>query len=121
MNAMYFETAEQRRAAEIAADNAILASSKRVQEAQKNQIKEQFGLMNSTSDSIKDIFNTLGEDNAEFVAFQKILAIASANDKIRRSDCGGDGDVDGGRPIHDRVKNCGSGRVGGIRERVWHR
>ena len=49
MNAMYFETAEQRRAAEIAADNAILASSKRVQEAQKNQIKEQFPLMNSTS------------------------------------------------------------------------
>ena len=82
LNAMYFETAEQRRAAEIAADNAILASSKRVQEAQKNQIKEQFGLMNSTVDSIKDIFNTLGEDNAEFVAFQKILAIASATIKL---------------------------------------
>jgi hypothetical protein len=82
LNAMYFETAEQRRAAEIAADNAILASSKRVQEAQKNQIKEQFSLMNSTTDSIKDIFNTLGEDNAEFVAFQKILAIASATIKL---------------------------------------
>ena len=82
LNAMYFETAEQRRAAEIAADNAILASSKRVQEAQKNQIKEQFSLMNSTVDSIKDIFNTLGEDNAEFVAFQKILAIASATIKL---------------------------------------
>lgn len=82
LNAMYFETAEQRRAAEIAADNAILASSKRVQEAQKNQIKEQVSLMNSTVDSIKDIFNTLGEDNAEFVAFQKILAIASATIKL---------------------------------------
>ena len=44
----------------------------------KNQIKQQVELMNSTVDSIKDIFNTLGEDNAEFVAFQKILAIASA-------------------------------------------
>lgn len=82
LNAMYFETAEQRRAAEIAADNAILASSKRVQEAQKNQIKEQYSLMNSTVDSIKEIFNTLGEDNAEFVAFQKILAIASATIKL---------------------------------------
>ena len=38
--------------------------------------------MNSTVDSIKDIFNTLGEDNAEFVAFQKILAIASATIKL---------------------------------------
>ena len=82
LNEMYFETAEQRRAAEIAADNAILASSKRVQEAQKNQIKQQYSLMNSTVDSIKDIFNTLGEDNAEFVAFQKILAIASATIKL---------------------------------------
>ena len=82
LNAMYFETAEQRRAAEIAADNAILESSKRVQEAQKNQIKQQVELMNSTVDSIKDIFNTLGEDNAEFVAFQKILAIASATIKL---------------------------------------
>lgn len=82
LNAMYFETAEQRRAAEIAADNAILASSKRVQEAQKNQIKEQYSLMNSTVDSIKEIFNTLGDDNAEFVAFQKILAIASATIKL---------------------------------------
>lgn len=82
LNAMYFETAEQRRAAEIAADNAILASSKRVQESQKAQIQQQFSLMNSTVDSIKNIFNTLGEDNAEFVAFQKILAIASATIKL---------------------------------------
>ena len=73
---MYFETAEQRRAAEIAADNAILASSKRVQEAQKAQLKEQYSSMNATVDSIAQVFNTLGEDNAEFVAFQKILAIA---------------------------------------------
>ena len=100
-----------------AADNAI-GDDKRVQEAQKNQAASQ--LMNSTVDSIKDIFNTLGEDNAEFVAFQKDWRLRLRH-KVRRGDCGGDDDGDGGRLTVALRSSGSSGKCQGLHSRTCYR
>lgn len=72
-----FDSAEARRAANIAADEAIAASQRKVDELQKTAAISRLQAYSSMANSVTDLFSKFSEDNEKLAEFQLALSLGN--------------------------------------------